>query len=414
MIYSLSITYTPSEFQRQSAHSTDDPLGLSMRMRRPVQFFPTFQFKSHLTHANLGDMHRHGRAPRWRLRAAAMTCFLLVFLSNALHAQNTATQVRVATVVSSQLQDKAEALGTLRANESVVISVNVAETITAIHFEDGEAVNANDVLVEMTSAEEHALLSEAQTNADEAQRQLQRIKQLVASGTASEALLDQRQRDADAAHSRLLATQSRLSDRIVLAPFSGTVGLRNVSVGALVRPGDVITTLTDNSVMKLDFSLPSVYLASAKIGLPIKATASAYPDKVFNGEIRSIDNQVDPVTRAIKLRAIIPNDEKLLKQGLLMQVDLFMNSRQALLLPEQALLPRGEENDVFVAKELDGKLIAEKRSVEIGQRRYGDVEIVSGVSQGERVVTHGGFKLAPGAVLELDSAAPVSQATTQP
>lgn len=312
--------------------------------------------------------------------------------------------VNVEVVRKEVFRDRTEALGTLRANESVALTVNVTETITAIHFEDGQQVKADAVLVEMTSAEERALLVEAQTNAHEASRQLNRIRQLVRAGTASESLLDQRQRDYDAAQARLVATRSRLRDRVVKAPFDGVVGLRNVSLGALVRPGELITTLTDDSRMKLDFTVPAVFLPSLKSGLPIVATTRAFREREFVGRVSSIDNQVDPVTRAIAVRALLPNGDRALKQGMLMQIELFMNEREALVIPEEALLPEGRDNYVLVAVEREGNVIAEKREVIIASRRYGEVEIVSGLREGERVITRGAFKIKPGVMVDIQAA----------
>ncbi len=331
-----------------------------------------------------------------------VSCFVL--MSSDVLAQGSGTSaVRVVTVEKSEFNDPVESLGTLRANEFVTVSVNVTETITAIHFDDGEAVSKGQVLVEMTSEEEHALLNEAQTNAAEAKRQLKRIRELVKTNTASESTLDARQRDYDAAKARLVATQSRLRDRVIVAPFDGVVGLRNVSVGALVRPGDVITTLTDSSVMKLDFTIPSRYLTAIKVGSPIKAVTSAFSNAAFSGTVSSIDNVIDPITRSIKVRAIIPNPEGILKPGLLMQVEILANQRESLVIPEEAIIPSGQENYVFVLlpKGADDFQTVEKRIITTASRRYGEVEVTSGLAAGEQVVTHGADKLSPGARIEI-------------
>ncbi len=333
-------------------------------------------------------------------------CLLVISaMAVAVYAQPSAMPVVVVTAKLDTFRDTAEALGTLRANESVALTVNVAETITAIHFEDGERVKQGDVLVELMSAEEGALLVEAETNVRESKRQLDRIQQLVKAGTASESLLDERQRDYDTARARLVATQSRLKDRIVKAPFSGVLGLRNVSVGSLVSPGDVITTLTDNSQMKLDFTVPSIFLSSLAPGLPVVATSRIYAGESFKGDVSSIDNQIDPVTRAIRVRAILPNPDQRLKQGMLMTVDVFMNAREAIVLPEAALLPQGKETFVMVVSDNDGALIAEKRQVTVASRRLGEVELSAGVAAGEKIVTHGGFKMKPGMPVRIISSA---------
>lgn len=320
-------------------------------------------------------------------------------------AQNSSVKVRVAPAKSIAFSDRVEALGTLRANESVSLTANVSETITAIHFEDGQKVNVGDVLVEMTSSEEDALLVEAETNALEANRQLKRIRQLVSAGTASESLLDQRQRDFDAAQARLRATQSRLKDLVISAPFSGTVGLRLVSVGALVRPGDVITTLTDDSKMKLDFSVPSVFISTLTKGLNVEGKSRAYDEQTFSGTVASINNQVDPVTRTITVRALLPNPDGLLKQGMLMQLSLDVNPRDAIVIPEAALMPESDRNFVMLARQKDGAYLAERKQVQIRGRRFGEVEVQTGLDAGDLVITHGAFKIKPGTEVVFDTPA---------
>ncbi len=169
-----------------------------------------------------------------------------------------ATVVIVEKVVKKPIADPLEALGTLRANETVEITAKVADTISAVRFQDGQSVSAGDVLIEQTDAEETALLQEAESLAEEAKRQFERIQSLVAQGSASESLLDERRQNWRTARARQDAVRSRLKDRLITAPFSGHVGLRRISPGALVSPGDVITTLVDDSSMKLDFTIPAI------------------------------------------------------------------------------------------------------------------------------------------------------------
>ena len=300
--------------------------------------------------------------------------------------------VIVAEVRSDRFVDRVEALGTLKANESVSVTANVTETVSAIHFDDGQRVEAGQVLVEMTSAEEHALLEEGSVRVAEADRQYERIKSLVSQGSASESLLDERKRDLDTARALLVAIESRLADRLIKAPFAGVLGLRNISPGTLVEPGDLITTLDDDSVMKLDFSVPSVFLTDLEEGLGIEANARAYGDRSFEGEIHSIDSRVDPVTRSIQVRALIPNPDRTLRPGVLMQVELLRNPRDAMRVPESALLHQGHDHFLILVGDGD---IAERRQVHIGARRPGDVEVLDGLVAGDRVITHGNDKVRP-------------------
>lgn len=297
------------------------------------------------------------------------------------------------------LADRIEALGTLKARESVVITANATDTISAIHFDDGDRVAAGDLLVEMVSREEQALLEEVTARVGEAQRQYDRVKSLEASGSASASLLDERRRDLHTAQASLTAIESRLSERLIKAPFAGVLGLRNISLGALVQPGDVITTLDDDERLKLDFAVPSVFLGSLAPGVEVEARSRAFPDQVFGGTISSIDSRVDPVTRSVVVRALIDNDQRLLRPGQLMTVDLLRNPRQAVMVPEAALLHRGEEHFVFVVT--GEERLVDQRQVSIGARQPGKVEILSGLNVGDQVINHGLQKVKPGAAVNI-------------
>ncbi|EGV18725.1 efflux RND transporter periplasmic adaptor subunit [Thiocapsa marina] len=313
----------------------------------------------------------------------------------------TAVAVVVAQVRSMPWAERVEALGTLKANESVNITANVTETISAIHFDDGQRVSEGDILVELTSVEQHALLDEAAVRAREAERQYERVKALVAQGAASESLLDERKRDLDTARAVLVAIESRLSDRLIKAPFDGVLGLRNVSRGTLVEPADTITTLDDDSFMKLDFTVPSVYMSALEPGLRIEARARAYGDRVFEGVVRGVDSRVDPVTRSIQVRALIPNPARTLKPGLLMRVELLVDPRDALVVPEAAILHEGQEHFVQVVVEGEKGLTSERRRILIGARKPGLVEVREGLAEGDRVIEHGHLKVRPGQPVEI-------------
>ncbi|WP_217909514.1 efflux RND transporter periplasmic adaptor subunit [Desulfosediminicola flagellatus] len=304
--------------------------------------------------------------------------------------------VIVKKVETSRFTDRVEALGTLRAKESVEITATITDTITAIHFEDGQRVQKGDILIEMTSAEEHALLEEEMSTLSEAKKQFKRLETLANRGATATAIFDEQQRKLDTAQARLRGIESRLRDRLIIAPFSGVVGLRNISVGALIEPGDRITTLDDDSIMKLDFTIPSVHLAAIHKGLVIEAKSSAYGERVFNGQIDSIDSRIDPATRAIVVRAILANEERLLKPGLLMTVTLLKNPRDGLVVPEEALIPSGKSNNVLVVQPEASPTLAEQREVQIGVRRPGEVEIVEGLTAGEYVIIHGTQRVRPG------------------
>ena len=305
------------------------------------------------------------------------------------------TEVIVAEAKVEQLHDRVEVLGTLRANETLEITSTITDTITVLHFDDGQQVAAGDILVEMTSEEEHAQLEEELFNVTEARKQYERLAPVVKKGAASQTLLDQRERELATAQARYKAIESRLQDRLILAPFNGVVGLRNISTGALVEPGDLITTLDDISVMKLDFTVPTVYLDTLKRGITIEARSPAFNDQIFTGTVKSINSRIDPATRSIVARAIINNPDGQLKPGLLMTVELLKNPRTGVVIPEAALIPSGRTNFVIVVDQSKTPATAQRRNVQIGIRQFGSVEILEGLEVGELVVTHGNTRVRP-------------------
>ena len=210
----------------------------------------------------------------------------------------------------ASLSETVEALGTLRANESVNLTSTVTELVTAVNFDDGQRVKKGDVLIAMDTSEERAELAEQRSFLDEAQRQVDRLAPLVKRGAASESTIDTKRREAQGARARIKAIESRIAKRIIKAPFNGVVGLRNISVGALAQPGAELTTIDDDAVMKLDFAVPSVFVATLKPGLSIEAESAAYPGRVFKGTVSSVSSRIDPVTRSIVARALIDNPKR--------------------------------------------------------------------------------------------------------
>ena len=312
--------------------------------------------------------------------------------------QTTGVIVQSATV--RELKNDIEALGNLRAYESTLITAKTTKTVTHIRFDDGQRVNKGAVLVEMTNAEESALMEEARLTAEEAKKQLARTQSLAKTGAVSASTLDELKREYDTAHARFLALQARYKDLLITAPFDGVVGLRDISLGSLITPGQTITTLNDDSKMKLDFTVPAIYLSSLRIGLPIEAQSKDLGEKVFKGKVFSMDNQIDEATRSIKVRAILENPNRELQQGILMTVIIHADIRKALVISEAALIPMGSNNFVFVLQ--SGKndkaesLAVERRQIFIGQRYKGYVEIEKGLQAGEKVVTHGLQKIRAG------------------
>jgi len=346
--------------------------------------------------------HRHKRL------AYLITPVLLLIAASAYAAPPAKGQgtskpkhVIVAPVVVKQISDRVEALGTARATESVNITSNVTEKITRIDFEDGQQVKAGAILAVLDQAEEQAELKRAQAFRGERKLALQRLQQLEERQLTSPDEIDRTRLELEQADASITAIKTRISDRVIRAPFDGIVGLRDISVGALVETGDLIATLDDTRQIKLDFSVPSVFLTELKPGLKIRARAVALDNREYMGEVKSIDSRVDPVTRSIQVRALLPNLDGSIIPGILMQVDLLRNTRQALVIPEASLLPLADKQYVMLRVDKDGKDTVEKKQVQIGLRLPGYVEILDGLNEAEQVVTHGNSKVRPGDVLDV-------------
>jgi len=309
---------------------------------------------------------------------------------------------RAAQVITEQVRlrhivDEIQALGTARANESIEIQPRISSLIERITFDEGQLVKSGDLLVELENTEIVAGLSLARASLSESQSLYNRSRSLADSQAISASNLDQLLAQVRVDEAQVEAAQARLENTVIRAPFSGRVGLRRVSPGGLVNTSTIITTLDDVSKIKLDFSVPEAFLTVLAEGMNIAATSLVYPERVFNGTVASIDTRLDPVTRAVQVRAIIPNSEGLLKPGMFMSVDLERDRGEMVVAPEQAIVPEGNNQYVFVVA--DG--IAEKRKVELGRRIPGFVAITSGLDAGESVITEGTHKVRDGTPVEV-------------
>ncbi len=307
------------------------------------------------------------------------------------------TPVIAAEVTQEAWSDPLESLGTLSANESVTLSATVTDTVSALNFEGGEEVSRGDVLVELSDIEERAALREAQALRTERQNAVNRFAQLESRNLAPRADVEDSRAQLQQVDATIAGLEAMLENYRVKAPFDGVVGVRDISVGTLVTPGTELTTLDDVSHMKLDFDVPEVQLGSLSRGLTLTATTAAYPDRVFEGEIATIDSRIDPISRSISVRALLDNEERLLRPGMLMRVTIARSPRQALVIPESALVPEGQRQRVWVLTTREptsteaGEVV--RRDIEVGSRREGDVEVVKGLEAGELVVTHGNDRL---------------------
>ena len=287
--------------------------------------------------------------------------------------------VEAVAIAPTRFTDNVEAVGTALANEQVILSAPVTERIDVLNFTDGGFVSKGQVIARMAVGQEKAELAAAEATALQADQQLKRIQALKSRGFATGATVEQQIALASSARANADLARAGIGDRTIRAPFSGWVSLRTVS------PGAVIT------------AVPETRLSMIREGMPIKALSAAWPDRPFNGTIATIDPVIDPATRAVRVRAIMPNPDKALKPGMLLTVSVFSRERQSLGVPELAVIGDGDERFVFV---LDGRT-AKRTKVETGIRQNGLVEILGGVKAGQQIVTEGVVKLTDGAPVRL-------------
>ena len=306
-----------------------------------------------------------------------------------------------------------DAVGTLRANEAVTVTCKTTGIVKSIHFDEGQQVKAGQVLVELDDNEARANLAVAEAAKRDMDQQLQRSRALLAGQAVAQARVDQLLIQAQGAEAAVRAAQARLQDLSIRAPFGGVAGLRRVSPGALVRPADPVTTVDDVKTLKLDFTAPETVLRALQLGMSITARSVAFPDQRFEGKVAALDTRIDPVTRTVAIVAELDNPDFKLKPGMFMNVGLQVEQRQrVVLIPEEALVPVGDQQFVFVVSEKK----ATRRPVTIGARQANKVEVVGGLKEGEVVITRGTQKVRDGAPvqvqLEAGNGAPAARPET--
>lgn len=309
-----------------------------------------------------------------------------------------AVPVEVVSAQTGVVQDTVSAVGNTLARESVDIVAEVAGRITAIRFEEGQRVSAGDVLFELDQSREQAELREAIAQRDDARAKHRRAQALREDDSVSQAQVDELAALREGAEARVAGVRSRLGDRQIRAPFDGTTGLREVSLGAYVAPGTRLTTLDDLAVVRVDFSVPERFLAALGSGLRVEARNVAFRDRTFEGEVSRVGTRVDPVTRAVRVQSEFDNSHNRLRPGMFMTVQLVFGQRDdAVLVPEEALVSQGQSTYAFVITEDR----AQRVELTTGQRRNGRVEILDGIEAGQMVVVAGLQRLRDGATVRV-------------
>ncbi|HEX7037549.1 MAG TPA: efflux RND transporter periplasmic adaptor subunit [Pseudomonadales bacterium] len=313
--------------------------------------------------------------------------------------------VEVAPVEVGSVVRSVEAVGTLRANESVTLRPEIAGRVSAIHFEEGQPVTAGQLLVSLDDSVYAAEVREKEADRKLAALEHDRARQLVDARAAPVEVRDRALAELQAAEAAVDLARARLDKTRIRAPFSGTVGLRRVSVGDFVNVGQDLVNLVEIDPLKVDFRVGEVHLPSVAPGQTIEVAVDAFPERRFSGEVYAIEPLVDVNGRAVVIRARLPNEDGVLRPGLFSRVELIIDTAAAaLLVPESAIVPRGDQH--FVYRLVDGRALLTE--VLLGKRESQRVQIVEGIAAGDVVITAGQLKLRDGVAVAVPQGAAIT------
>lgn len=313
-------------------------------------------------------------------------------------AQQQAISVEVEEVQIASIDRAIEAVGTLVSNESVILSPEIAGRIVKISFEEGQGVKKGQVLLQLDDAIARAELLQAETSLTLSKANYSRAIKLFEQSAESGSVRDEALAKRDTDQAAVELAKAKLDKMFITAPFDGIAGLRSVSVGDYVSPGQNMVNIENINPLKIDFKIPEIYLGTLKIGQKVEVLVDAFPDRNFQGEVYAINPLIEASGRTVSLRALLPNEEDILRPGLFARVRLVQDTKQdAIFIPEEAIVPQAE--GVIVYKIADGRAIP--AAVKTGTRRKGAVEITQGLQKGDVIVTAGQMKLRPDSPIKI-------------
>lgn len=307
------------------------------------------------------------------------------------------SNVNVVKPVQDQVQDVVVAVGTLQAQRAINLTSEVNGRIVQLNFEPGEPVTRGQLLVQLDDRQARADLQVAQAQFDDAKRQYDRARSLQARNSISRSQVDELRTAMEVADAQRASARTRLDDHRIEAPFAGVVGLRDVSVGAYLNVGESIATLDAIDQLDLTFAVPERYLGQISRGQHLTALTSAYPDQPFDGTLTELGTRVNELSRALPVKARVANPDRKLRPGQYMSVNLTLRQRQALVIPEQAVLVQGNNAYVFVADQDTARRV----DVNLGVRKPGIVEVISGINAGDSVIITGQDRLSSGDAIQI-------------
>ena len=305
--------------------------------------------------------------------------------------------VEIAKAESAPLAETVRAVGTLRSDESVIVRPEIAGRIVETPFAEGQVVDKNALLFRLDDSIAKAELVEAEAAYVLSRQNNVRARELMEKGAGTARARDEAVARMEMDKARVELARARLAKTRIQATFAGIVGLRKVSVGDYVAPGQDLVNLESIDTIKLDFRIPERHLGALAVGQKVSADMDAFPGRIFEGQVFAIDPQIDASAHSIAVRATLINPDRVLRPGLFARVGLTVRERtESIAIPEQAIMPRGDK--FFIYKIADGHAVL--TPVEIGRRASGRVEITRGLRPGEEVVVAGQLKLQDGSPVQ--------------
>ncbi len=305
--------------------------------------------------------------------------------------------VEAIAVQVQSFNEEVNALGNAQANESIEIKAEQTVRVDEVHFEDGQAVNNGDLLVTLRSDQEQALIAELDALLVEQRRQLRRLEDLKRQSATAASAIEQQQSLIDATEAKRQVAVANYQEKLIKAPFSGQLGLRQISPGQLVTTNSVITTLDDLSRIKVEFQLPEKYLTKVRTGQTVVAKHIAFKQP-FLGAVGATDTRIDQTSRAFTVRALFDNPNGELRPGMLLQLNIILAEANALVVPESAIIPINDDHFVYV---LNDDSSVSRVKVEIGTRKPGLVAVTDGLVAGQKVIHKGVLKIRDGATVKV-------------
>ncbi|MBN8511253.1 MAG: efflux RND transporter periplasmic adaptor subunit, partial [Burkholderiales bacterium] len=312
-------------------------------------------------------------------------------------APNGPVAVEVGRVEAMALEDDAQAVGSLRSHQGVMLRPEISGRVALLGFRDGQRVRRGQLLVQLDDTLQQAQLRQAQAQASIARTNLQRNRELVAQGFVSQSAVDQSAAALEVAEAQVALAAAQLARTRIVAPFDGIAGIRAVDLGDYVKDGADLVNVEDLSQVWVDFRLPERFIARVRAGQAVDVTLDALPGQRFRGLVDALDSVIDANGRSLLVRARIENPGGVLKAGLFARTRIvFARRERALVVPEEALVPQGDRQWlVKVVEGPDGK-VSKRVEARLGLRIAGKAEVLDGVAAGDLVVTAGQARLMRG------------------